>query len=94
MTTHQYPWFKGLALAGAVLASSQAAASIAYQDHQYEVKQPDGSVLQIVLNGSSHYADQRTTDGYPLVYDQHNKGFAYAKLSKNGLRLVSPKMVL
>lgn len=80
---------KTLLFAGACALSSQALASLPYVDHHYTVKQPDGSTLELVLNGTTHYADQRTVDGYPVIYDAKVKGYTFAKLAKNGQRFVS-----
>lgn len=82
-------WLKPLLLAGACAMSTQALASSAYVDHHYNVKQPDGTMLELVLNGTTHYADQRTIDGYPVIYDSNLGGYAYAKLAKDGQSFAS-----
>lgn len=78
-----------LLLVGACSLSTQALASIPYVDHHIKVKQPDGTTLELVLNGTTHYADQRTLDGYPVIYDKTQKGYTFAKLSKDAQRFVS-----
>lgn len=76
-------WLKGLLFAGSCALSTQALASIPYVDHHLTVKQPDGTTLELVINGTTHYADQRTLDGYPVIYDAKLKGYTFARLSKD-----------
>ena len=81
-------------LAAGLALSASAFASVPYVDHEVQVKQPDGSNLTIVLNGTTHYADQRTTDGYPVIYDTKHKGYTYARLSKDGQQFVSSGLLV
>lgn len=76
-------WLNILTIIGSVMFAVQTKAAVPYVNYHHTVTQPDGSTLELILNGSTLYADQRTKDGYPVIYDNTLKGYAYAKLSEN-----------
>ncbi|WP_238157657.1 M6 family metalloprotease domain-containing protein [Aeromonas salmonicida] len=76
-------WLNILTIIGSVMFAVQTEAAVPYVNYHHTVTQPDGSTLELILNGSTLYADQRTKDGYPVIYDNTLKGYAYAKLSEN-----------
>ncbi|MEN9865762.1 MAG: hypothetical protein RL748_1352 [Pseudomonadota bacterium] len=82
--------FKKIALAG-LLATvfSSAWAGVPYQNHPITVTQPNGERLQLLVEGNSYYAEQRTKDGSLVVYDASKKGFCYAEVNAKGDNLVS-----
>ena len=82
-------YIKVLLLGGGCAVAGNALASVPYVDYHHKVKQPDGSTLELVINGTTHYADQRTIDGFPVVFDSQLKGYAFARLDKTGARFVS-----
>lgn len=45
-----------------------------------ELKQPDGSLVSVVVNGDEYYQRVESTDGYTLIRDQKD-WICYAKLS-------------
>ncbi len=74
------------ALAGVVMlaAAGDAGAGVAYQDHTYHFRQPNGEVLKVTIEGNDYYAEQRTEDGSLLVYDPQRRGLCYARVNAAG----------
>lgn len=58
----------------------QTATAIPADPRPKQVKQPDGSILTVLMRGDEHRHFTMTTDGIPLYYNASNKAFEYAKL--------------
>ena len=51
--------------------------------------QPDGTELNLVLNGDEYYMEAATEDGWPVVRDHETGWICYAAISKDGSKFVS-----
>lgn len=58
----------------------QTATAIPADPRPKQVKQPDGSILTVLMRGDEHRHFTMTTDGIPLYYNASNNAFEYAKL--------------
>jgi M6 family metalloprotease-like protein len=59
----------------------------------FEFRQPDGSLVKVVVSGDEFYQDVQTPDGYPLVRDPGTQWICYAKRSPDGNNWVSTGIV-
>ena len=54
---------------------------------EYELRQPDGSLVSTFVSGDEFYQDVETADGYSLIRDSVTKWICYAKVSDDGQKL-------
>jgi M6 family metalloprotease-like protein len=59
----------------------------------FKFRQPDGSLVNVVVSGDEFYQDVKTPDGYPLIRDPATQWICYAKLSSKGDDWVSTGIV-
>jgi M6 family metalloprotease-like protein len=59
----------------------------------FKFRQPDGSLVNVVVTGDEFYQDVKTPDGYSLIRDPATQWICYAKLSSNGDDWVSTGIV-
>lgn len=57
-------------------------------DQIFEVDQPDGSIISVVMTGDEFYSYTQSLDGYTLVLGA-DKFYKYARLSEDGTHYVS-----
>lgn len=60
---------------------------------EYELRQPDGSLVRAFVSGDEFYQDVEAIDGYSLIRDSVTKWICYAKLSDDGQELLSTDIV-
>lgn len=58
--------------------------SAPYDGDEFELKQPDGTYVKILVYGDEYYQRVESLDGYTLIRDIKTGWICYAKLSKNG----------
>jgi M6 family metalloprotease-like protein len=59
-----------------------------------ELRQPDGSMVSVIVNGDEFYQDVESPDGYTLIRDPQTQWICYAKVSDdNDQQLVSTGIV-
>ena len=68
---------------------SSASAGVLYQGKEISVKQPNGERIELVVNGNSYYAEQRTKDGRLVVFDSTKNAYCFAKLNADKSALLS-----
>ena len=76
-----------MALGVAILSFASAVAVPAYPG-KIKAVQPDGTEIEIVLQGDEHFNWARTTDGYTLLRDENNY-WALACQDANGMLVAS-----
>ncbi len=59
----------------------------------YELRQGDGSLVQVIISGDEYYQDVETPDGYSLIRDPVTGWICYAQLSKDNKQLLSTGIV-
>ena len=83
MKTLKYTLLAGL------FGMGQAFATLPYLDQPFEFRQPNGQTITIYLSGNDLLAEQRLASGELVIFDNHLKGYSYARVSTDGKRLES-----
>jgi M6 family metalloprotease-like protein len=78
----------GLAIAGLSLAPAPAQSAPHWGD-RFDLRQPDGATVPVVVWGDEFYQHIETPDGYTLVRDKDTGVICYARLAADGASLVS-----
>lgn len=81
MKTLKYTLLAGL------FGMGQAFATLPYLDQPFEFRQPNGQTITIYLSGNDLLAEQRLASGELVIFDNHLKGYSYARVSTDGKRL-------
>ncbi len=63
------------------------------QNEPCEFRQPDGSLIPVIVSGDEFYQNVETPDGYSLIRDPLTEWICYAKLSADSDELVSTGIV-
>jgi M6 family metalloprotease-like protein len=58
-----------------------------------ELRQPDGSLVGVIINGDEFYQDVESPDGYTLIRDPQTQCICYAKLSDDNQQFISTGIV-
>lgn len=58
-----------------------------------ELRQPDGSLVSVVVNGDEFYQDVESPDGFTLIRDPQTQWICYAKLSDDNQQFISTGLV-
>jgi M6 family metalloprotease-like protein len=58
-----------------------------------ELRQPDGSLVSVVVNGDEFYQDIESPDGYTLIRDPQTQWICYAKVSGDNQQFISTGIV-
>lgn len=61
--------------------TAQTALAIPADPQPKQVRQPDGTMLTVVMRGDEHHHLLYTEDGYPLYFNRQSRAFEYASLS-------------
>ncbi|HON65896.1 MAG TPA: M6 family metalloprotease domain-containing protein [Phycisphaerae bacterium] len=83
--------FQAALLAGAVvlIIGQPPATAHPVWGEVFEVRQPDGELIQVRIWGDEFYRVVESLDGYTLVPDPQTRAACYARLSDDGQELVS-----
>lgn len=79
---------KGLLALGVAILSFASAVAVPAYPGKIKAVQPDGTEIEIVLQGDEHFNWARTTDGYTLLRDENNY-WALACQDANGMLVAS-----
>ncbi len=55
-----------------------------YDGEEFELLQPDGTYVKVLVYGDEYYQRVESLDGYTLIRDKDTKWICYAELSKDG----------
>ncbi len=55
-----------------------------YEGEEFELLQPDGTYVKVLVYGDEYYQRVESIDGYTLIRDEKTGWICYAKLSKKG----------
>jgi M6 family metalloprotease-like protein len=58
-----------------------------------ELRQPDGSMVSVIVNGDEFYQDVESPDGYTLIRDPQTQWICYTKLSDDNQKFISTGIV-
>ena len=64
-----------------------------FQNEPHQFRQPDGTLVDVIVTGDEFFQDVETLDGYSLVRDTKTDWICYAKLSTDGSELLSTGIV-
>ncbi len=73
----------------ALSLSAAAALAAPHWGDRYDLRQPDGAVVPVVVWGDEFYQHIESLDGYTLVRDETTGVICYARLAADGRSLVS-----
>lgn len=90
---HQWRYAMALKQSPVVLAGAIFVAITAYSapinDEPYQLRQPDGTMVDVLVSGDEFYQNVETPDGYSLVRDPHTDWICYTRPSADGTELLS-----
>ncbi|MBN2565580.1 MAG: M6 family metalloprotease domain-containing protein [Candidatus Eisenbacteria bacterium] len=72
-----------------LVGAAAVATAAPYRGDEVTIRQPDGSLIVLLVWGDEFYAVGETRDGYTVVRDPDTRMFCYARLSADGSELVS-----
>jgi M6 family metalloprotease-like protein len=62
-------------------------------DEPFEFRQPDGSLVKVIVSGDEFYQNVKTSEGYPLIRDPATQWICYAEISADGNEWISTGIV-
>ncbi|MCX7747933.1 MAG: M6 family metalloprotease domain-containing protein [Clostridia bacterium] len=72
-----------------IVSKGIASFAVPYNGNILEVKQPDGSKVQVKMWGDEFYQEVESLDGFALCFDNKSNTICYADLNKDGSELIS-----
>lgn len=64
-----------------------------YWNEPAELRQPDGSLVSVIVNGDEFYQDVESPDGYTLIRDPQTQWICYANISDDNQQFISTGIV-
>lgn len=72
-----------------ILTTATIALAAPMYGEPWELRQPDGTMVSVLIWGDEYYQVVESLDGYTLIRDPSNQVICYARLSANGYELES-----
>ena len=74
--------------------SSQPVFAAPHIDEKLQFTQPNGSVIELIVNGNEHFATVKTLDGALAIYDKDKNAYYYAEIAADNKSLLSTGIII